>query len=188
MKKFIFSISALAIMAVIMSFTTTPESQQSEVTPAPEAGSTIKWYTWEEAIKLAEKSPKKVFVDVYTEWCGWCKKMDKTTFADPMVAAYMNKNFYPVKFDAEQKEAINYKNNVLKYRGDVGRRGIHELAYALLDGRMSYPSYVYLDEAQNRITISPGYKEPPAFYKELKFISEEHYKTSSFDQYLKKNK
>ncbi|KAA3635802.1 MAG: DUF255 domain-containing protein, partial [Bacteroidetes bacterium] len=114
-----------------------------------------------------------------------CKKMDKTTFSDPKVAAYLNKNFYPVKFNAEQKESINYKNNVLKYRGDVGRRGIHELAYALLDGRMSYPSYVYLDEAQDRITISPGYKEAGPFMKELKFISEEHYKRTTFDKFMK---
>jgi thioredoxin-related protein len=181
MKKFIFGISTLVIATLFLSFT--PQKNVPE--PTTEAYATVKWYTWEEAIKAAKKSPKKVFVDVYTDWCGWCKRMDKTTFSDPTVAAYLNKNFYPVKFDAEQKEAVNYKNNNLKYRGDVGRRGIHELAYALLDGRMSYPSYVYLDEVQDRITISPGYKEAGPFLKELKFIAEEHYKTTTFDKYMK---
>jgi thioredoxin-related protein len=182
MKKFISGISAFAIIAVMLSFTSPEKTTQTALS---EEGSTIKWYTWEEAIKAAETNPKKVFIDVYTDWCGWCKKMDKTTFADPMVAAYLNKNFYPVKFNAEQKEAINYNDNMLKFRSDVGRRGIHELAYALLDGRMSYPSYVYLDEKQDRITISPGFKEAPDFYKELKYITEEHYKTTTYDKYMK---
>lgn len=187
MKKFIVGFSVIAFSAVLFAFT--PEKNAPEpITPIANETAQVKWYTWDEAIKAAEKSPKKVFVDVYTQWCGWCKKMDQTTFADPKVAAYLNKNFYPVKFDAEQKESINYKNNVLKYRADVGRRGLHELAYALLDGRTSYPSYVYLDEKQDRITISPGYKEAGPFLKELKFISEEHYKTTTYDDYVKKGK
>ncbi len=150
--------------------------------PAAEDKAAIKWYTWEEAVAANAKQPKKLFVDVYTDWCGWCKRMDATTFADPAVAAYINENFYAVKLNAEQREDINYDNQVLRYR-EAGRRGIHELAYALLDGRLSYPSYVYLNEKEERITISPGFKEPAALMKELKYIAEDHFKTTKFEDF-----
>ncbi len=42
---------------------------------------TVRWLSWEEAIELSKEDPRKIVIDVYTEWCGWCKKMDKTTFA-----------------------------------------------------------------------------------------------------------
>ena len=145
----------------------------------------IKWISWEEAIKASEKQPKKIFVDVYTDWCGWCKQMDRTTFSDPKVVEVVNKNFYAVKFDAEGKNDIAYGNRTVKFIAS-GSRGVHELAYALLDGRMGYPSYVYLNEKQERITISPGYKPTEPFLKELSFIIGEHYKTTSFDEYMKK--
>lgn len=148
----------------------------------------IKWYTWEEAVKLNDKNPKKVFVDVYTEWCGWCKRMDNSTFKDSAVVAYLNENYYPVKFDAEQKEDVLFQGNTLKFDATAGRRGAHNLAIALLDGKMSYPSYVYLTSKFERITISPGYKEAKALMKELKFIAEEHYKTTTWQEYTNSHK
>ena len=89
--------------------------------------------TWEEAVQKAstEASPKKLFIDVYTDWCGWCKKMDKDTFQNAEVAAYMSENFYMVKLDAEQKEPIEFKGKTYNFVA-TGRRGYHELAAALL--------------------------------------------------------
>lgn len=142
----------------------------------------IQWMTWEDAIKKSDKNPKKIFVDVYTDWCGWCKKMDASTFADPKVTEFINKNFYAVKFNAEQSEDIVYKGNTLKFIPN-GRRGYHQLAFSLLDGRLGYPSYVYLDEQQNRITISPGFKPVDAMMKELNYVAGNHYKTITLDQY-----
>lgn len=144
---------------------------------------TITWYSWEEAIELQKENPKKLFVDVYTDWCGWCKKMDKSTFKDKSVARIMNKHFYAVKFNAEQKDDVEFKNHTLKYIPNAGRRGVHELAYALLDGRMGYPSFVYLDENGDRITISPGYKDAKTIQKELVYVGGEHYKNQKFDEF-----
>lgn len=155
----------------------------AETTPKEE----IKWYSWEEALELNKKEKKKIFIDVYTDWCGWCKRMDKTTFKDKKVVQYMNENFYAVKFDAEQKEEITYKGHTLKYVGQ-GRRGYHELAYSLLDGRMGYPAFVYLAEDEKRITVSPGYKDAETIMKELVFIGEEHFKTTSYDDFVKNYK
>ena len=142
----------------------------------------IEWITWEEAVKRNETEPRKIFVDVYTEWCGWCKKMDKSTFLDKDVTEMMDGDFYAVKFDAEQREDIVFQGNTFKFvKG--GRRGAHQLASALLDGRLSFPSFVILDESYARIMLSPGFKEPAQLLTELSFARDEQYKVMSWQQY-----
>lgn len=174
-------LGVFSLLFLFSSFTAEPPAENVQ-----DKDVAVQWMTWEEAIEANAKHPKKIFVDVYTNWCGWCKRMDKTTFADKKIATYLNENFYCVKFNAEQKEDVLYKEMTLKHIAN-GRRGVHELAYALLDGKMSYPSYVYLDETEQRITISPGFKEVDPFMKELKYISGDYFKTTTFDDYLKNN-
>ncbi|MFK7935076.1 MAG: thioredoxin family protein [Saprospiraceae bacterium] len=149
--------------------TVTPESSAAEVED-------IKWYTFEEAVEMNKTQPKKFLVDVYTDWCGWCKVMDKKTFTDNKVKAYVNEHFYAVKLDAEQKEAIQFNDNKFEFIANAGKRGIHTLAYSLLDGKMSYPSIVYLNEKFERIAIAPGYKTPEQIMGDLTFAAEEQYK------------
>lgn len=154
------------------------------VTPkAPPPAAPLKWYTWEEAIALNEKNPKKIMIDVYTDWCGWCKKMDKSTFRDEAVSEYLAANFYPVKLDAEQKADIVFNGQTFKYVDTGNGRGIHTLAYSLLDGNMSYPTVAYLNEKYERIMISPGFKDAKDMLTELKFAAEEAYNKSSWEDY-----
>jgi len=148
----------------------------------PLSAQDVKWYSWEEASELSKTSPKKVFVDVYTDWCGWCKKMDASTFKDAEIVNYLNDNFYPVKFNAEQKDQISFNGTDFKFIAQ-GRRGVHQLAYALLDGRMGYPAFVLLDESFARIMISPGFKKAPQLQQELTFAKEEKYKKMSWEAY-----
>ena len=156
--------------------------------PAPvEKPVTLKWHTWEEAVELNKTKPKKIFVDVYTDWCGWCKRMDRSTFADEKVAAYMAANYYAVKLNAEQKADIKFNGEVFKFVDSGNGKGVHTLAYALLDGKMGYPSMVYLNEKYERIMISPGYKEAPDMLKELKFAAEEKYRETSWESYKENN-
>ncbi len=144
----------------------------------------VKWYTFEEAVKLNEVNPKKIFIDVYTDWCSWCKVMDKETFSHPVIAEYLNKHFYPVKFNAESKEPVKFMGNVFENNGQ-GRRSPHGLAAALLQGKMSYPSVAYLDEDNKLLTAVPGYYPPEQMEPILKFFGGNHYKTTTWEAFSK---
>ncbi len=72
----------------------------------------VNWLSWDEALELSKTESKKLFVNVYTEWCGWCKRMDALTFDQPHIAKYLNENFYPIKFDAEQKDDIEFDDKI----------------------------------------------------------------------------
>lgn len=147
----------------------------------------VKWYTWEEAVEASKTEKRKIFVDVYTDWCGWCKEMDRTTFSHPDIAKLLNNDFYAVKLNAEQKENIIFSGHTFKFVSQ-GRRGYHELAYELLNGRMSYPTVVVLDENFARILIAPGYQKADAFENVLEFAAEGHYKTKTWQDFIKEAK
>lgn len=135
----------------------------------------VNWVSFEEAIELSKTEKKKVFIDVYTDWCGWCKVMDKNTFSQPVIAKYLNDNFYPVKLDAEQKEDIIFREQTFKFIAS-GRNGYHQLAAALLNNKLSYPTVVFLDENFNMIQPLPGYQKPDRFEMVVKFIGSNGYK------------
>ncbi len=152
--------------------------------PVEEKQAEIEWITFEEAIELTKKNPKKVFIDVYTDWCGWCKRMDAITFNHPEVKKMMTKNFYMVKLDGEQKEEITFKGNTFKFVPN-GRRGYHELAAALMQGKMSYPTVIFMDENMNMIQAIPGFRQPQEFYKIGKYIGEDHHKSTPWPEFEK---
>lgn len=133
--------------------------------------SNLSWLSIEEASKIGTSGSnnKKFIVDVYTDWCGWCKVMDKKTFTDPALIEYLNKNFHVVKFNAEQKEPVNYKGKTYNWE-PMGRNGINGLGIELLQGRLSYPTLVYLNEKLEPISISPGYKKPEELMSELQTL------------------
>ena len=139
----------------------------------------IKWVTLEEAYKLNQKQPRKIFIDMYTEWCGWCKVMDKNTFSEPKVAQILNEKFYAVKFNAEQHEDVVLNGHTYKFV-TVENRGYHELAAALLNNQLSYPTVVFLDDNFNMIQPLPGYRKPEEFHPIIQFIGEDHYKTTKW--------
>jgi len=142
----------------------------------------VKWLSWSEAAELAttEENPKKIFVDVYTDWCGWCKKMDKDTFQNAEVAAYMESNFYMVKLDGEGKEEIEYKGKTFKFVPS-GRNGYHEF-------EMSYPTTIFLDEEMNMLSPVPGYQKPKPFLNIAKYFGDDIYKDKDWKTYSKEGK
>ena len=142
----------------------------------------INWLTWEEAQAKNAKEPRKFIVDVYTQWCGWCKKMDKETFAQPDIVKYINKHYYAIKFDAETKTDILFKDQTYQYLRS-GNSGYHQLAAELTFGKLSYPTIVFLDERLNVLQPIPGYKDTASLDKILKYFAEDYYKTTPWKKY-----
>ncbi len=144
----------------------------------------VNWLSWEEAMTLATKegNNKKIFVDVYTDWCGWCKKMDKDTFQNPEVARYMEENFHMVKLDAEDTNPKNFKGRTFNYVPS-GRRGYNQLAAYLLNGRLSYPTVVFMDEKLNLLSPVPGYQKPGPFLNIARFFGDNIYLEKSWKAY-----
>lgn len=142
----------------------------------------INWVNIEEVQELVKQQPKKILVDAYTDWCGWCKRMDKNTFENATIAKFVNDNFYAVKLNAENKETINFKGKNYDFV-QSGRRGYNTLAKELLNGRMSYPTISFLDENLNLINAFPGYKSPQNFDALMNYINESEFEKVGFTQY-----
>lgn len=117
----------------------------------------IRWVSIEKAQKLAEKNPKPIVIDFYTDWCHWCKVFDKTTFKDQAVIDYVNENFYAVKMNAESQQAFLFKGKKTKAPQLASKYGIQ-----------GYPTIVFLDKDFSNPNLSVGYKKGPAFLKVLK--------------------
>ncbi|SEG30063.1 thioredoxin family protein [Algoriphagus boritolerans] len=133
---------------------------------AANAQDQINWLKFEEAIAANAKSPKMLLVDVYTDWCGWCKKMDKDTFTDPKVIAYINSNFYPVKMNAEDtKRTFEF----------MGKEYTEAQMAATMRVR-SYPNFVVIEPKLQNIAQLPGYRGPDAFLAGLNELIEKAFK------------
>lgn len=143
----------------------------------------INWLSIEDVEAAIKKEPRKVVLDVYTDWCGWCKKMDASTFVDSQITEYLNKNYYCVKLDGEDKRTLTFKGtefNFIKH----GRRGYHELAAGFLKGKMSYPSLVFLDEDLVVLQAMPGFRSADELLPILIFFGENIYLETNWTDYI----
>lgn len=155
-----------------------------------EPGSAVNWISFEEAVEKSKTEKKKILIDVYTDWCGYCKVMDKNTFTDARIATLLNEEYYAVKFNAEQKEPVTFRGTTFKYI-PTGRGGYHELAASLLNNELSYPNFVFLTEDFRIVPLIPGkpslpgYRKPEEFHIFLQYVADEKYKEMMISDYQK---
>src|SRR5664280_901427 len=146
----------------------------------------VKWYTIQEAEKLYKQNPRPIFIDTFTDWCGWCKKMDKETFTNSVISDILNNKFYPVKFNAEGKESITFLSKTFTNDGKAGNA--HQLAVALLRGQLSYPTVVFLipqKDGKQQAQAVPGFRAPKDMEVLLSFFADNAYNTQTFEDFQK---
>jgi len=151
----------------------TKKGTETEETKEADKKEEIKWMSYDEAVKEAKKKPKKIFINAYTDWCGWCKKMEKTTLKDPKIAEYMNKKFYPVKLNAEGNKELTYQGKKMTEKQLAGK----------VFNITGYPTTVYLEANETLIQPIPGFMDVTNLDKIMHYIGEDYYKTQSWEQF-----
>lgn len=117
------------------------------------ARAAVSWeQNYDTALEKARKEKKLVLVDVYTDWCGWCKKLDRDTYSNKDVEAKLTKEFISLKINPEKGE----KNAKLAKR--FGTRG--------------YPHIVFLDAEGKKLSEIGGYLPPKEFLGRLNQVTE----------------
>ncbi len=134
----------------------------------------LKWTNFTQGVKEAASTNKKVLIDVYTDWCGWCKRMDKDTYSDKSVRSYLNQEYVLVKLNAES-------NNTEM----IDTMSVTDAQLASAFGVSGYPTTVFLTSDGQPITAAPGYMKPDEFLHVLKYIGGDFYKKMKFPDYLK---
>lgn len=145
----------------------------------------VKWYNFKEAQELNAKQPKPFLIDVYTDWCGWCKHMIRTTYSDPGLSSYINNYFYPVKFNAETKDTIEY-NGVKYFNESTAPKSPHQLAKKFLGNSLSYPSTIFVNNNFQFNLLTQGYLDVRKIEPLLIYTVENIFRTTSYEDFSTK--
>lgn len=160
---------------------------------AQEKKQELNWLSFEEMQAKQLKQPKKVLVDVYADWCVWCKALDLETFNEPAIAAYLNKNYYLVKFNPQDAGQIKYKGKnydlkYFKYTNSSKSRRVNALAIELMDVDFIYPSIIFLDEKLETISVFKGFKNAKDIDPILSYFASNSYLKQKWSLYIKNYK
>ena len=180
-KKILFALGIATLVVVAQSFVDNNIPSYKD-----DSKGLVKWYTFEEAVNMQKKNPKPIMVDIYTSWCGPCKMMSKNTFGNAIIAKYLNEHYYSVKFDAETRDSVKFNGFVFANKNPQGtQRPVHDFAVSILEGKLSYPSVVFLNEDIKKIHTLVGYHQAEQFEPIMKFLGSGIYKSSSYEEFQK---
>jgi len=152
----------------------------------------INWMSLDEVREAQKTNPKNVLIDVYTNWCGPCKLMDRNTFSNTDIIKIINENYYAIKFNAEGNDIITFMDKVFTNPNfdstkTQKRNSSHQLTQFL--GINAYPSTLFFDSDMNYLTPVKGYLNPKQIEIYLLLFKDNTYKNvksqSDFDNFVK---
>jgi len=142
----------------------------------------LNWMTLAEAKTAMQKEKRPILIDLYTDWCSWCKVMDKNTYTNDKVIAYLQQKFYPVKLDAETRETLEWQNRTYTYNKN---NRINEITLYLTGGQPSFPTTVFIPLDNSGPQPVPGYLKPAELELIVKYFGENKYGHLPFDTWQK---
>ena len=122
----------------------------------------VRWLSFAQLEDSMRVQPKKILVQVYTDWCSYCKLTERKTFQNQEVAQYLNGHFYAVRLNAEEEKTVRFAGQRFGFNATGNGTGIHRLALALAGqkGQLAYPSIVVLDEQYTIVSRQTGFVSP----------------------------
>ena len=167
MKKTLSHILSSILITLILSSTTLISGEKTS----------LQWKNFNDGIAQAKKTNKKILLDVYTDWCGWCKKMDEEVYTNKDIASYLADRYIVVKLDAESESKLNYDDKTMS-----------EMQLAQGFGVTGYPTTIFMKANGDAITLVAGYIPAETFIEVITFIGEDHYKKMKWEEYVSKKK
>jgi len=131
--------------------------------PCAVGAAPVTWRGWNEGLAAAAGGTKPVIVDVYTDWCGWCKRMDKDVYARADVSEYLNQHFVMVRLNAEGSERVTYAGHTMTARALAGGFEV-----------TGYPTMIFLKADGTHLVNVPGYVPADQFLKLVRYIGDGH--------------
>lgn len=125
------------------------------------ADSEIKWYSYQSGMKKINDENKKGFLHFYTDWCTYCKLMNRQTFTDDAVVAFLNQNFVPIRVNAEKQREVAKKYGVSKF-----------------------PNSWFIAEDKSEIGERPGFISADILLKMLKYVDTDSFQEMSFKDFV----
>lgn len=161
----------LPLLALLLSFAPGPEQPL------------VQWYDLDTAVRRAKAENKKVWVHVYTDWCAWCKVMDKQAFSDPKILDYLQRKYIPVRLNAWDKSTLTFDGQTFDW---LPQQQCNALAYSLLDGKMEYPTTVILSGEAEILSPVKGYLDKSTAKKLMVFFGENMHLRMAWEDFKKK--
>lgn len=135
----------------------------------------VKWQGWDPGLRTAVKTQRPILVDVYTDWCGWCRRMDRDVYAQADVRDYLARRFVTVKLNAEAGDEASYEGKMYTSRTLAGRFRV-----------TGYPTTIFLRANGEHLVNVPGYVPADRFLLLLRYIGEGAMdQGQSFDDFIK---
>lgn len=163
-----------------------------------QAQETVNWISFNKALELNKENPKPILLDIYTDWCGPCKQMERVVYGNKLIAERINKDYYAVKINGEGKESVTYQGKTFTYDTYKDKNGrpliYNQFAGAIFNavkkqgGKSVYPTTVFFDDKSQFIQAVPGYLPEPRFEKILGYFGEDAYKNNPWPEYEKEFK
>jgi thioredoxin-related protein len=160
------------IAAVGLSFGTRPKER-------------INWLSFEQMQEAYAKNPRPILIDLYTSWCGWCREMDRTTYSNDKVIAYINEHYYAVRYNAESTDSVVFNNKKFGYNK---RYKTNEVAMYLSFEQFEYPNTIFLAGINARPAPLSGYMKPKELEAPLKYFAERKNEQQTFVEFNRKLK